>query len=470
MIDLALIQTPPWGAVMPSLGLAYLSSYLKARGLQVRVYDMNAELFNNACDKGLWDFERKDEWSDRRLFEEIKNLFYKDIRRFLDEILSEKPLAVGLSVNQNSMLFSLEFAKMIKQTSDAPVIAGGWVCYNKHERDFLSRGQLIDMFVIGEAEESLHELIANLRINRGHWDINEISRIRGVSVNFKEAECFLSRPAPQNLDALGFPTYEEFDLSGYQESILPILSSRGCVGRCVFCNDRVYQGALRLRSPQSIVGEMEYHLENNNISSFCFNDLLINGNLNHLESWCDEIIKRGLNVRWIAQAVSRGDMDYDLFSKIKRAGCHTLQFGIETGSSKVLRKMRKMFTVTDAERALAFARQAGIGIMINLMVGFPGEQEEDFRDTMDFIRRNRSNIDRFASVNACNAVFNSELRNNPQDYGIILSGNLQPLEVNWHTLDGNRDSLRKQRVRRMVSLAEELGISIGQTNLFLKFS
>lgn len=462
MTDIVLVQVPPWGLFAPPLGIAYLSSYLKEKGFNVEAVDMNIILYNLALDKNLWNFERKDEWNDGGSFSRIRDILDKDIDYCIKRILSDDPLAVGLSVNQNSILFTLELAKRIKLAKNKTVIiAGGWGCYNKHERDILRQESLIDAFIIGEGEESLYELMDSFK-KRG-----KIEDIKGVLLKQEDDLSFSPRLPIKNLDKVPFPTYEEFELNDYQSSILCMLSSRGCIGRCAFCNDRVYQGEIRYREPEKIVQEMEYHIQKNNINNFSFNDLLINGNLKHLNSWCDLIIKRKLKINWLAQALPRPDMDLSLLYKMKEAGCDTLQFGIESGSNKILKKMRKMFNVDDAERVLIFTRKAGIKTWINLIVGFPDEQEEDFSETINFIRRNRENIDRVSSVNTCNVVFNSYLMNHRENYGIILSDRPEFLELSWYTSDGNCNELRKERASRLVSILRKLELPIGQNNLFL---
>lgn len=460
MVDVLLIQTPPWGTEVAPLGIAYLASYLKEKGSSVKVLDVNIVLYNQVSDKALWNFEKKDEWSDVSSFNIIREILNRDIDYCVEKALYFEPLIIGLSVNQNSVLFSLEFARRLKNAGHRFIIAGGWACYNKHERDALSQGSLIDAFVIGEGEETLHEIVHSLK------DRNNIKNIKGVFVKEANSGSFSPRLAIKDLDLIPHPGYEEFELTDYKSRILCMLATRGCIGKCAFCNDRIYQGTLRCRSPHRIVQEIEHHVENNNIRNFSFNDLLINGDLRHLESLCDLVIQKGLDIGWIAQAVARRAMTYELLVKMKKAGCHTLQFGIESGSDRVLQSMRKMFTVTDAERALSDARRAGIKNWINIIVGFPGEKEEDLEKTIEFIRHNKENIDKVSSINTCNVVYNSTLMRNKQDYGVLLSDKPELLEVSWHSSDGNCDELRKKRSGKIMSVLRELEIPVGQTNLF----
>lgn len=461
MTDIVLVQLPPWGIYLPPLGIAYLSSYLRKNGFSVKVFDANIELYNRAPDKGLWNFERKDEWCNREFFNKNREYLNIEITYCAEEILSMNPKVVGMSVNQNSLLFSLQLVRRIKQVDKGIIIiTGGWGCYNEHERKVLQEGNLIDFFVVGEGEEALCELVGEIKNKK---DVGYIKNVLAVT---DDSSGFYHEPSINDVNKLSFPTYEEFVLNNYHSNSLALLSSRGCIGGCVFCNDRFYQGRARFRSSQGIVGEIEYHINNNHISDFSFNDLLINGDLTHLKSWCDLIIEKNLKISWDAQIVVRQDLGQDIFYTMRKAGCNALQFGIESGSNRTLKKMRKMFDVVNAETVLAYAHGAGIKTWVNFIVGFPGEQEEDFKETIDFVRRNRSNIDRIGSLNTCNVVFNSELMNNKENYGIVLSSNLDLLELSWQGADGNCDALRKDRLNRLLSVVEELELPIGQTNLF----
>lgn len=465
-VDVLLLQCPPWGSESPPLGIAYFSRYLRRSGFTTEVFDVNRRLYMMASeeDKSLWDFERKDDWSEESSFNKIKEILSDQLTYCTEKIMSTDASLIGLSVNQNSILFARELAYRIKSHSSRIVIAGGMGCYNKHERARLKIGRLFDAFVIGEGEETLEEITNIVVKNKG-----VIRNIPGVISISGDELSFSPRTVIKDLDSIPFPTYEEFNLEDYttRPKALCLLANRGCMGRCTFCNDRVYMGPYRFRSPQHVVGEIKYHIKHNNVHDFSFNDLLINGNLRQLNSLCDLIIQENLKIRWVAQAVTRGDMDLKLLTKMREAGCHTLQFGIESGSDKILRMMRKISTVADAEKVLDHTHKIGIRNWVNIIVGYPGEEEEDFKKTINFVKRNRENIDRMVSLNTCNVVFSSDLMINKDRYGIILPEKLELIEVNWRTQDGNCDRLRKERAKRMNSILQDLDIPVGQTNLFV---
>jgi radical SAM superfamily enzyme YgiQ (UPF0313 family) len=109
-----------------------------------------------------------------------------------------------------------------------------------------------------------------------------------------------------------------------------------------------------------------------------------------LSELCDKII--GLNlpdnkISFAANAKIMPDMDYKLLEKMKKAGFKHLRFGIESGSDNVLKLMSKPFKSAEAENLLKNASDLGIDTVITMIVGFPGETEKDWDDTMDFLAR-----------------------------------------------------------------------------------
>jgi len=240
---------------------------------------------------------------------------------------------------------------------------------------------------------------------------------------------------------------------------LPILFSRGCPNKCAYCADYNIASTYRYRKAENIFKEIKYHIEENNISVFQNADLLINGNLKELEKLCDLIIKNKLQIQWGGPAIIRKDLKYTLLVKMKKAGCNYLSFGIETGSDNILRKMNKPFTVKDAEKILKLTTEAKINTSINLIVGFPGEIDSDFKKTLSFLKKNKNNIKSIGNINTCFFVRNSELYNNPEKYSVILPDvTITKSYYMWYNLDGNNYESRRKKVKKVISLLSELGI------------
>lgn len=461
-IDISLVQMPPWTTDVPPLGVAWLAAHIRANGYTVAVCDINVTLFDASTDKGLWDFARKDEWSNAELLCVAKKTFIQAYTHCIEKVLSDNPRIIGLSVTQNSLLFARGFAAAMKAIQpDVIIIAGGWGCYNTHERALLAQGNVIDGFVVGEGEAPVVALIQNIKAGRG------LSGIQGLIVNGTDVTNYAQVEVKSDLENSAFPTYEEFSLSHYKQPIISMITSRGCVGTCAFCNDRVYQGRFRMRKPEHIFEEIAYHVRHNHIRHFSFNDLLINGSLKHLEAWCDYVLEAGLDIKWCAQALVRTDMQGALLTKIRTAGCYALQLGIESGATKILRSMKKRFDAQEAEAMLRLIHESGVQTWVNLIVGFPGEREEEFQETLDFVARNNRFIDKITSVNTCNVVFHSDLMSKKEEYGIVLPDTTELVELSWSDRNGNNDQVRKQRLDVLTALINKHNIPVGQSNSFV---
>jgi len=147
-----------------------------------------------------------------------------------------------------------------------------------------------------------------------------------------------------------------------------------------------------------------------------------------------------------------------------KAGCRKIQIGIESGSRKVLRSMRKIYTPDMGRDALRMAKKAGMETEIFVIVGFPGEGEPDFKATCEFIRKNAGYVDTIKSINTLHLIAGTDIYEQPSVYGI------KPLPSKdwhylWETTDGNTYAVRKERTERLLGLARALGIKVMETNI-----
>ena len=112
-------------------------------------------------------------------------------------------------------------------------------------------------------------------------------------------------------------------------------------------------------------------------------------------------------------------MTLDIANKLKAAGCNHVTFGIESGSQRVLNLMNKRYLITDANNVLKNMHEAGIMVTCNFMFGFPGETEEDFKQTLNFIELNKNYITyAYPSRTYCTIEQNSYMASNLEEFGI----------------------------------------------------
>jgi len=456
---LSLVTTPPWGVNNPPVGPAYLASFIKKHGYKSVVYDFNIDFYNSAPEdiKLLWHVENKNFWSDPNWFSVILEVFNRKINEAVDKILKTDTPYIGFSVVDPKERMTIEFIKRIKEKDKSKkIILGGPACLSEHSRRIFTDSipEYIDYFVIGEGEETLLDLL----------DKKCSGIVKGTISKNNGTFSYTPRELIEDLDLIPHPTYEDFNLNNYQGQSLILEWSRGCRGKCAFCINYKLVSKYRIRSAKHIFQELKYHLIHNRIKNFTICDPLINGSPELLDKLCDLIIKEELNIRWTGEAAPRKDMDIPIFKKMKRAGCSKLQIGVESASDKVLRKMRKIYTSTDAEQFIKRASLAGIETEIFIMIGFPEEGEEEFQETVEFIKRNRPYINTIKSINTLHLIAGTDIYENITNY------NLKPLpDKNWYYLwqtnNGNTYQIRKERGKRILETARNLGLKVLETNL-----
>ncbi|MCM8784039.1 MAG: radical SAM protein [Candidatus Omnitrophica bacterium] len=460
--DIILIMCPPWDTMMPPLGIAYLERHLKEKGFYPIILDINIDLYNRVSkeERILWRPESYPYWFEEERFLRLKNSWETYFEKYTKKILSFKTPFIGFSVNTSNRLFSLELAKRIKlEDKRKTIIFGGPATFGLHLDTFFLRKKEnlpVDIFVVGEGEETLYEILLTHGKNKTKGAI------------FKEDGGYTSlilRHPIMDINTIPFPTFKSFPLDKYLIPALPLLLSRGCVSKCSFCNDHRLSFPYRWKNPSYMSEEIEYHIRYNKINSFSFKDLLCNGNISILENLCDLIIERRLNINWDSQAVPRKEMDLSILEKMKQAGCHTLIYGLESASNRVLNRMKKMFTKEIAEKVIQDTWRAGIRVYINIIVGFPGETEEDFMETYNFIKENRKYIDSLAALSVCLVNGETDLEFNPSKYGLLLPEEPERRAPFWKDIYGNDYSLRRERAERIISLLKELNLSYDSLNI-----
>lgn len=469
--ELALIMCPQWGVNMPYAGFGYISSYLESKSVPHLVYDMNIKLFWDAPekDRALWDFDKHRYWVDEQICPKIFNKFRKLILSYIEELIHIKTPILAFSLNAGNKIMTREILKIIrKKAPEKIIIVGGPACFREQERNFLAK-ELVDYFVVGEGEITLYELLQQLRHGRS------CCSVPGV-IDIKNNAEFIPRPPIKNLSHIPFPTYKGFDLAKYTERIIPLIFSRGCVAQCSFCDSWVLSPKYRSRDAESVFKELKYHVEINKRNTFAFNDLAINWDLKNLEKFCDLVIESRIKIGWYASATVRDGMTQELFNKIKASGNSRegaekiygfeggfLTFGIESGSDRVLNLMKKVSDSSTAACVLLRSKKAGIRTLINIIAGFPGETEEDFQQTIDFILKNRDSIDYVSNLLPCFIPEGTDLYNNPRNYGIIPDSVSQ--QYKWRDNSGNDFLLRKDRVNRLTEIFKKYQIPLLQGSL-----
>lgn len=456
MTKILFVQTPPWGTTTFPIGIAYLVGYMQALGYDTHAYDANIQLYHRLPSRIRlrWENDQFDYWASGEVLKKYKT----EINSMVEDIIAYEADIIGFSIAFTSIpILNVLLEKLRSSTKATIIVGGGGTSYSVH-RAFL-RKDLIDYAIIGEGEYALKELLKcdfsdEFRQEKGGIDsrINKCENVPSLEI-WKDVEedhmwCVRSIEVV-DVNALPYPVYDGFEIALYTEKdLLPIVLSRGCINACHFCCDWGLKKPYRPRIPENVVSEIESLREKYNRDRFEFCDLLINGDVQQLERFCDLLILRGLPIHWGGQAAVRKEMDRDLFIKLKQAGCGGLAFGFESFSQSLLRKMNKRFSLADAAHNIKDAHDAGIIIEGNLLVGFPGETDNDIDATISFIKEHRDVIDSINSLNICSVGPGMPIWDNAESFEIDKA------EVKdwyaWHT-KGRENTLevRMQRHQRL---------------------
>ena len=457
-MKVVLTLCPPWGIISPPLSLGYLEEALVRAGVDVHIYDLNIRL-HNRVDRSLrhlWDIGNHPAWKNPealfRTYPELRSAAVHCLR----EMTIIVPEIMGMSVVDPNQTMSCWVAEEFQQICpETTIVLGGPACHTDTARRYFDPCSVIRGFVVGEGERAFPALIEHLRSGTSPERVPGVLW-RGASDKVE--------PAPQvdDLDQLHFPRYQGFAMDEYVGQALAVLWSRGCVGRCRYCKERTLWAGLRARSPCHRIEEIEYHLDAHGFREFVVYDSAVNGDIEGLECFCDLVADRKLEFGWSAEAIPTR-LDRALLGTMRRAGCHTLVFGVESGDPDVLRAMRKGFDLSRAEQVLEEAHGVGIRCWLNFIVGYPGEDRRSFERTLEFIRRNRSHIDAVDSISRLQLVEGTALTEGAESQGI-----LRPAERDhdrWYTTDGNTPDLRIERLQELSSLLDELSLPVGRNIL-----
>ena len=249
----------------------------------------------------------------------------------------------------------------------------------------LSNGPGVDIIVKREPEITIRNIINNMDKN---W-----KKTKGIG--YREGKkIILNDEAPllKNLDELPIPDrnllpkdVEYFNPIVKRIPYTTAMTSRECPGRCTFCNvPRFYGNIVRSRSFESVANELNIITEQG-YKEVWFRDETFTFFRDRNKKMCKYIIDNRLDITWIANArvgtISREDMIL-----YKKAGCHMIKFGIESGSQDVLDKVKKGTTIELARKTFKWAKEIGMGTHAHMMIGMPGDTEKTVNQSINFVK------------------------------------------------------------------------------------
>ena len=317
---------------------------------------------------------------------------------------------VGLSVFTPTYGPSIEVAKKVKEALPQCRLLAGGPFMGMNPGEMLQECSEVDIEFIGESEITIVEVIKAVEARESLDNIAGIAFRNGGKVKMNPP-----RPLISDLDTIPFPTRDIFDLDSYtslpgqffKKPIMPMTTSRGCPFRCSFCEDHVlWQGKCRFRSAENVYYEMEELVKKFGAKEIKFFDDTFSASRKRTVELCEMLIRKKLNVIW--RVCTRVDtVDEDLLHLMYRAGLRSVNFGIESGSDEILKKMNKGFTKDVARTAVRATQKAGIETKASFILNYPGETRETTMETLAFAEE--LNLD-FVGYNLFNPLMGRQLK------------------------------------------------------------
>jgi hypothetical protein len=456
----------PLSALEPHIGVAQLFAMLKLYGYDVRVFDVNMALYRRLGGHLLSE-ETDAVWT---MPEPVEDVLGKHRDWISSEFIApvaraERPV-VGFTTAVSSILSSRLLAGWIKAANPGALVVFGGQSFTTHSETVRRalEGDAVDVVVRGDGEASFVEL-AQL-----HEEGRALEECKGVFLRGPDGQPrFTGRRPPQRLDLLPFADFSAYDRSLYGNhrvgghDIL-LMASRGCVRNCAFCGQVLGWPGFRQMSAERIYAEIKYQrratppVPGQPPQQIKFYDLLINGDLRNLSRLAELLISdREPPLEWKeANCNVDPNMTEDFCRRLYAAGCRTLIVGLESGSQRVLDLMRKEQTLDQMKTFLRNVHRAGLKTRANFMFGFPGETEEDFRATLDFIDEMGDYI-HFIYPSYTLTHLNGALEKGPEQFGVPSGQNT----YYWDSADGaNTFPVRLDRFRRFREFAAGLGLRV----------
>ncbi len=315
------------------------------------------------------------------------------LEEFVDRVQAINPRYVGISIltTEYKETLHLSAAAIKERLQDVVIIAGGVHVTIEH-LDVMS-DENIDYGVIGDGEYVLRDLIAHLQ---GEGDLPSTGltyRDPGGGLVVQE------RAVIDDLDALPMPNYELVRMEDYI-SVAPrigpnrppdmpyarLVITRGCPVGCSFCQVESISGK-RVRSPSvgKVVDELVYLRDKHGIRSFMIDDDNIVIKKKFFKQLLQEIIDRELGLSFHIHAFAIFSLDDEMLDLMVRAGCRAINVAIEAGTQRVMDEIvMKPIKLETVPPLIKKVRDAGLSVIANFIIGFPGESWSEIRETIAF--------------------------------------------------------------------------------------
>ena len=341
--------------VVPPLGLMYVAAVLEKAGHAVQIYDADPEY-------------------QATIISEIKDF---------------NPDLIGLSFLTVGYQRAFNFLKIMKAAMPDKKYCSGGVHTSVKPKETLEAFDL-DFIVVGEGEDTMIEVCERLGSGKDLTNVNGVMYRKDGEIVVNEG-----REMIKDLDTIPFPARHLIDMKPYlkppgiirghaDSNQTTIVTSRGCPFQCIYCGSHnIFGRKTRRRSVKNVVDEIEHLHKNFGITGIYYCDDTFTLSPKWVKEYCEELKKRKLDIKWAGQ--SRVDQtDINLMKLMKESGLVQLDFGVESGSEKILKVLGKGGAgdrKSQIKQSFKLCKELDIRTLATFIIGSPEETKEDIDES-----------------------------------------------------------------------------------------
>ncbi|MEM1614082.1 MAG: radical SAM protein [Thermoplasmatales archaeon] len=364
-----LLLSPPTNSVIksiigvtgPPLGLAYLASIARLQGDDVSIVDSIAMDYS---------------------FDQVKA-----------EIKGKDPDLLGITSTTSMIPDAYKIAKFAKEYNSNIKIAIGGPHVTFAQEMTLNESKDIDYVIAGEGETVFSNLLLHLKGKK------EIKEIRGIA--YRDSGKIVVNPPEaliKDIDSIPLPSIDLLPMDKYiagKKKFGTLMTSRGCPYNCIFCSSSLQFGKIwRGHSTERVMTEIRRLVYDYNLHEIEFLDDTFTLNMKRAVEISNRIRDEKLDIGWSASARVNLFND-EIANAMRRAGAHTIYFGIESGNQKTLDLIGKGIKLQQAIDSVKKANNADLNTLGSFIIGFPDDTKEDVKNTIKFSKKVKVRLAQF---------------------------------------------------------------------------
>lgn len=325
-------------------------------------------------------------------------------RKIRTEIQRRKPDILGIAVPFTCQVENaIRIGDIAKEVNPKVLTVVGGPHVTAVPMKFLEEAKNIDIAVIGEGEYVMLDIAKFLERKK------KISDIQGIAYRQDDGAIKQNqlRPFIKDLDELPYPAYHLVDMEQYlsprkieyrsfKDRAVSMITSRGCPFNCNFCSVHLHMGKIfRAHSVDYVIKHIKYVITKFGVKTIFFEDDNLTFDTKRFEAICDKIIEQAIRFNWETPNGIRADyLTLNLLKKMKKSGCQSMFFGIESGDQYVLDNViGKRLNLKKVVKVAKMCKEIGLKTAAFYIIGFPGEKRENMLKTVELALRLKQDFD-----------------------------------------------------------------------------